>query len=84
MLSKPVEVQTTMSERTMSSAVPSQPMASVLGSAAFGLLSALPVIARQPRLAPALAADGPYLILGYAQGVAVLVGFLLLSVLGLA
>jgi phytoene/squalene synthetase len=47
-------------------------------------LSAGPIIARQQRLAPALAASAPYRILGYAQGVAVLVGFLLLSVLGLA
>jgi hypothetical protein len=55
----------------------------IMGALAFAALGALPVLARQERTARALAAYGRFLILGYTQGVVVLVGFLLLSVLGL-
>jgi hypothetical protein len=50
----------------------------------FVVLSAPPMIARRGLLARAIAALGRLLILCYAQGVVVLVGFLLLCVLGLA
>ena len=56
----------------------------VMGAMAFGLLTALPVFASQERIASGLAAYGQFLILGYAQGIVVLVAFLVLSILGLA
>ena len=56
----------------------------VMGAAAFGLLTILPVVAHQKGLAPHLARYGPYLILAYAQAVVVVVAFLLLSIFGLA
>jgi hypothetical protein len=56
----------------------------VMGAAAFALLTALPLLAHQKRLVTHLARYGPFLILGYAQGVVVLVAFLVLSILGLA
>jgi len=56
----------------------------VMGAAAFGLLTVLPVLAHQKRLAPHLARYGPFLILAYAQAVVVVVALLLLSIFGLA
>ena len=56
----------------------------VMGAAAFGLLTVLPVLAHQKRLAPHLAKYGPFLILAYAQAVVVVVALLLLSIFGLA
>jgi hypothetical protein len=56
----------------------------VIGALVFALISALPVVARQPRMAPSLVRSAPYLMLAYAQGVIVLVAFLLLAVVGLA
>jgi hypothetical protein len=55
-----------------------------LGVPAYGLVAALPILARQERTASRLAAYGPRLLLAYAQGAVVFVGFLLLAVLGLA
>jgi hypothetical protein len=56
----------------------------VMGAAAFGLLTILPVLANQRLLAAHLAKYGPFLILAYTQGVVVVVAFLLLSIFGLA
>jgi hypothetical protein len=56
----------------------------IIAAPAYALLTALPIIARQERLADALARNGRVLILGYAQGAVVFVGFLLLSILGFA
>jgi hypothetical protein len=56
----------------------------IIGVPAYALLTALPIIARQQRFAPALASYGRFLILGYAQGAIVFVGFLVLSILGFA
>ncbi|HKX05673.1 MAG TPA: hypothetical protein VJX71_24485, partial [Methylomirabilota bacterium] len=56
----------------------------VLGASAFGLLTALPVLSRHRRVAAGLASFGPLLIVGYAQGVMMVVAFLLLSILGFA
>jgi hypothetical protein len=56
----------------------------VLGAPVYALLTAGPFLARQPRLAPALATYGRRVVLGYAQGAATFVGFLLLGVWGLA
>jgi hypothetical protein len=54
------------------------------GLPAYAAFSLLPVLARSPRLVPVLADRWHLVLLGYAQAVTVLVGFLLLAVLGLA
>ena len=59
-------------------------VAFVLGSPAFAILTALPVLADWSRTAPLLAAHGRSFVLCYAQGATVFVGFLVLAVLGLA
>jgi hypothetical protein len=56
----------------------------LLGSIGFAMLAAMPILARETRLAPVLAARGQYLVLAYIEGTIVLVGFMLLSVLGFA
>jgi hypothetical protein len=56
----------------------------VIGAVLFALIGALPVLARQPSSTAFLVRSGQYLMLAYAQGVVVLVAFLLLAVLGLA
>ena len=56
----------------------------VLGASAFGLLTALPVLSQHKGIAAGLARCGPPMIVGYAQGVIMVVAFLLLSILGFA
>lgn len=56
----------------------------VIGASAFGLLTAMPVLSNDKRIAAGLASYGPFVIVGYAQGVIMVVAFLLLSVLGFA
>jgi hypothetical protein len=56
----------------------------LVGSLAFGLLNAMGLFARDARGERALQAGGRYLILAYAQAVVMLLGFLVLTVLGLA
>jgi hypothetical protein len=56
----------------------------IVGSVATAGLGVLRVLATSAYTARPLAKIGPFLILGYAQGAVVLIGFLLLSVLGLA
>jgi hypothetical protein len=59
-------------------------VAFVGGVAAYFAMTMLPVAARRERLAPILADRWHLAIIAYAQGVTVLIGFLLLAVLGLA
>lgn len=54
------------------------------GVTAYVAMTLLPVAARQERLAPILADRWHLAMIGYAEGVTVLIGFLLLAVLGLA
>jgi hypothetical protein len=54
------------------------------GVAAYGAMTLLPIAANRERLAPILADRWHLAIIAYAQGVTVLIGFLLLAVLGLA
>lgn len=56
----------------------------VIGASAFGLLTAMPVLGQNKVIASGLARYGPLLIVGYAQGVIMVVAFLLLSILGFA
>jgi hypothetical protein len=56
----------------------------VVGALAFGLLTALPLLANYERAAAVLTRYGRFLIVAYAQGVIMVVAFLLLSILGLA
>jgi hypothetical protein len=56
----------------------------IIAAPAYAFLTTLPITARHHRLAPVLARYGRFLILGYAQGAVVFVGFLLLSILGFA
>lgn len=55
-----------------------------IGLVAFFGLTTLTITAAHGRSARFLVRFGPYLVLGYGQSVVVLVGFLLLSILGLA
>jgi hypothetical protein len=59
-------------------------VAFVGGLAAYIAMTLLPIAAARERLAPVLADRWHLAIIGYAQGVTVLIGFLLLAVLGLA
>jgi hypothetical protein len=59
-------------------------VAFVGGLAAYIAMTILPIAARRERLAPILADRWHLAIIAYAQGVTVLIGFLLLGVLGLA
>jgi hypothetical protein len=56
----------------------------VIGVPAFLAMTVLPIAAHRPRLAPILAERWHLAVIAYAQGVMVLIGFLLLAVLGLA
>jgi hypothetical protein len=59
-------------------------LAFIAGVPAYGLMTILPILARRDRLAPILADRWHLVVIGYAEGVMVLIGFLLLAVLGLA
>jgi hypothetical protein len=59
-------------------------VAFVIGVPAYAAHTILPVAAHRERLAPFLAARWHLAVIAYAQGTMVLIGFLLLSVLGLA
>jgi hypothetical protein len=59
-------------------------VAFIAGVPAFGAMTILPIAAQRERMAPILADRWHLAILAYAEGVLVLIGFLLLSVLGLA
>lgn len=59
-------------------------VAFVAGIVAYGAMTILPIAARRERLAPILADRWHLAVIAYAQGVTVLIGFLLLAVLGLA
>jgi hypothetical protein len=59
-------------------------VAFVAGVIAYIAMTLLPIAAQRERLAPILADRWHLAIIGYAQGVTVLIGFLLLAVLGLA
>jgi hypothetical protein len=59
-------------------------LAFAVGLPAYAALTVLPVLARNERLTPVLAERWHLAIIAYAQGVTVLVAFLLLSILGLA
>jgi hypothetical protein len=56
----------------------------LIGVPAYLAISALPIAARNARLAPVLAERGHLGIIAYAQAATVMIGFLLLAVLGLA
>ena len=56
----------------------------VLGVPAFLAMTVLPIVAHRERLVPVLAARWHLVVVGYAQAVTVLIGFLLLAVLGMA
>lgn len=55
-----------------------------IGIPAYLAMTVLPIAARNDRLAPILAERGHLGLIAYAQGVTVMIGFLLLAVLGLA
>ena len=59
-------------------------VAFVIGVPAYAGMTILPIAAHRPRLAPILADRWHLAIVAYAEGVMVLIGFLLLAVLGLA
>ena len=59
-------------------------VAFVAGIVAYAAMTILPIAARRERLAPILADRWHLAVIAYAQGVTVLIGFLLLAVLGLA
>ena len=59
-------------------------VAFIAGVPAYGAMTVLPILARRPGLSPILAERWHLAIVAYAQGVTVLIGFLLLAVLGLA
>jgi len=59
-------------------------VAFIAGVPASGAMTVLPILARRPALARILAERWHLAIVAYAQGVTVLIGFLLLAVLGLA
>ena len=59
-------------------------VAFIAGVPAYGAMTVLPILARRPALARILAERWHLAIVAYAQGVTVLIGFLLLAVLGLA
>jgi hypothetical protein len=59
-------------------------VAFVIGVPAYAAHTILPIAAHRERLAPVLATRWHLAVIAYAQGTMVLIGFLLLSVLGLA
>jgi hypothetical protein len=59
-------------------------VAFVAGVAAYVSMTILPIAANRERLAPILADRWHLAVIAYAQGVTVLIGFLLLGVMGLA
>jgi hypothetical protein len=59
-------------------------VAFVIGVVAFGILAVLPIAAHREHLAPVLAVHWHLAVVGYAEAVMVLSGFLLLAILGLA
>jgi hypothetical protein len=59
-------------------------VAFIAGVPAYGAMTILPIAAHRERLAPILADRWHLAILAYAEGVMVLIGFLLLAVFGLA
>jgi hypothetical protein len=56
----------------------------VIGIPAYAAHTILPIAAHRERLAPFLATRWHLVVIAYSQGSMVLIGFLLLSVLGLA
>jgi hypothetical protein len=59
-------------------------VAFIAGIPAYGAMTILPIAANRGRLAPILADRWHLAVIAYAEGVVVLIGFLLLAVLGLA
>ncbi len=59
-------------------------VAFTVGVPAYAAMTILPIVANRDRLAPILADRRHLVVIAYAQGVTVLIGFLLLAVLGLA
>ena len=59
-------------------------MAFVVGVPAYAAVTILPIAAHRERLAPILADRWHIAVIAYAEGVMLLIGFLLLCVLGLA
>lgn len=59
-------------------------VAFIAGIPAYGAMTILPIAAHRERLAPILAHRWHLAVIAYAEGAMVLIGFLLLSVLGLA
>lgn len=59
-------------------------LAFLIGVPAYGAMTVLPIAAHRPRWAPVLADRWHLAIIGYAQAVTVMIGFMLLAVLGLA
>ena len=59
-------------------------VAFIVGVPAFGALTILPIAATHERLVPILADRWHLVVISYAEGAMVLIGFLLLAVLGLA
>jgi hypothetical protein len=59
-------------------------VAFIVGVPAYGAMTILPLVARRERSAPILADRWHLVVIAYAEGVTVLIGFLLLSVFGLA
>jgi hypothetical protein len=59
-------------------------VAFIAGVPAYGAMTILPIAARRPQLAASLADRWHLAVIAYAQGTTVLIGFLLISILGLA
>jgi hypothetical protein len=59
-------------------------VAFIIGVPAYGAMTILPIAAHRERLAPILADRWHLAVVAYAEGAMVLIGFLLLTVLGLA
>jgi hypothetical protein len=59
-------------------------VAFIAGVPAYGAMTILPIAATRERLVPILADRWHLAVIAYAEGVTVLIGFLLLAVLGLA
>lgn len=59
-------------------------VAFIVGLPAYGAMTVLPIAANRERLARILADRWHLAVIGYAQGVMVLLGFLLLAVFDLA
>jgi hypothetical protein len=58
-------------------------LAFIAGVPAYGAMTILPIAAKRERWAPILADRWHLAVIAYAEGVTVLIGFLLLAVVGL-